>query len=85
MSGREAVFNVAVCMLLFLGAFIGPFFAILFGDGSNKQMALRIIMVVVAVALVAESVRYVVEGEFCVAALFDVYALFLVLVAFFVL
>jgi uncharacterized membrane protein YoaK (UPF0700 family) len=53
MPWREAVFNVVLCMLLFLGAFIGVLLAILFGDDHIKHLAIKVVILMVAVALAA--------------------------------
>jgi hypothetical protein len=85
MSWREAVFNVVVCMLLFVAGYAWTFYTIFFGGEANKRLVLKLIMMVGAIILAAEAFKHAYEEEFCAAALISVFALLMALAAIFAL
>jgi len=79
MSLRKAVLNVVICMLLFSVGYLWYFYAIFFGGVGYKGLVLKALMFVASIVFALESVRYAGEGEFCIAAVLDIWALMLLM------
>lgn len=85
MSWRGSVVDVVLCMLLFLAIFSWAFYTMFFGAEDYKRLIIKVVMIAVAIALIGESIKHVAEDQYCIAGMYNVYALFLVLAALFVL
>lgn len=85
MSWRGAVFNVMICTLLFMAGFAWIVYTFLFGSEDYRRLAVKFVMMVGAIILAGEAVKYASEDEFCVSALLSAFALLMALGAIFAL
>lgn len=81
MSWREAVFNIVLCLVLFSAGFVWHYYFIFFGSEADKVLVLKTLMFVGGLILASQSVRYVSEGEYCIAALFNAFTLLMIVAA----
>ena len=85
MSWRESVVDVVLCVLLFLVIFAWAFYITVFGTEDYKRLVIKVVMISAAIALIGESIKHAADGQYCIAGMYIVYALFLVLAVLFVL
>jgi hypothetical protein len=85
MSWHDSVIDVGLCVLLFLAVFSWAFYTMFFGAENYKHLVIKVVMITVAIALIGESIKHAAEMQYCIAGMYNVYALFLILAALFVL
>ncbi len=85
MSLREAALNVVVCMLIFLAGFAVTVNTMVFGSEAERRLVFKVVVVVAAILLALEALRFTFEGELCMAGMLGAFAVVMVLGAIFVL
>jgi hypothetical protein len=82
MSRRKAVIDIVLCLLLFTVGFWWYVYTIFVG-GAYKSLVLKALMFMGAVVLGLDALRQAMEGDYCLAALLDGYAVLMVIGAVF--
>ena len=77
----DTVFNIVVCTLLFLAGSTLLLFVIFLVDEYYKHLVFKALLFVGALILALQAVKYASQGKYCIAALLNVYALFMVFAA----